>query len=45
MTADDPWADRHLDIGDGELDALIAAGPRFALALAPHGSTPTSASG
>jgi CubicO group peptidase (beta-lactamase class C family) len=32
ITADDPWADRHLDIGDDELDAVIAAGPRFAVA-------------
>jgi CubicO group peptidase (beta-lactamase class C family) len=32
LTADDPWADRHLDISAAELDTLLAAGPRFALA-------------
>ena len=32
LTSDDPWADRHLDIGTDELDALIAAGPTFAAA-------------
>ena len=32
LTSDDPWADRHLDIGTDELDALIAAGPMFAAA-------------
>jgi CubicO group peptidase (beta-lactamase class C family) len=31
ITSDDPWADRHLDIGTDELDAVIAAGPRFAV--------------
>jgi CubicO group peptidase (beta-lactamase class C family) len=34
ITSDDPWADRHLDIGSDELDAVIADGPRFALAPA-----------
>lgn len=30
LPSDDPWADRHLDIADADLDALLAAGPRFA---------------
>ena len=29
LTADDPWADRHLDMPAAELDAILAAGPRF----------------
>jgi CubicO group peptidase (beta-lactamase class C family) len=29
FTADDPWADRHLDMDAAELDAILAAGPRF----------------
>jgi CubicO group peptidase (beta-lactamase class C family) len=29
FTADDPWADRHLDLDAAELDAILAAGPRF----------------
>jgi CubicO group peptidase (beta-lactamase class C family) len=32
MSTDDPWADRHLDMTDDELDAAIAAGPKFARA-------------
>ena len=32
LTSDDPWADRHLDISTDELDALLAAGPTFAMA-------------
>ena len=32
ITHDDPWGDRHLDIGATELDALLAAGPTFAAA-------------
>src|SRR5262245_12327402 len=31
FTADDRWADRHLDIGPDEFDALLAAGPLFAV--------------
>jgi CubicO group peptidase (beta-lactamase class C family) len=31
ITSDDPWADRHLDIGPDEFDALIADGVLFAL--------------
>ena len=30
LATDDPWADRHLDIGDVELNAIIADGPLFA---------------
>ncbi|MBX3502142.1 MAG: beta-lactamase family protein [Alphaproteobacteria bacterium] len=30
LATDDPWGDRHLDIGDGELDAAVRAGPLFA---------------
>ena len=30
LTSDDRWADRHLDIGTDELDAVVAAGPMFA---------------
>ncbi len=29
LTADDPWADRHLDITTAELDEILAARPRF----------------
>jgi serine-type D-Ala-D-Ala carboxypeptidase/endopeptidase len=32
LTSDDPWADRHLDISPAELDAVVAAGPTFAIA-------------
>jgi CubicO group peptidase (beta-lactamase class C family) len=32
MSTDDPWADRHLDMTDDELDAAIALGPTFARA-------------
>jgi Beta-lactamase len=32
MSTDDPWADRHLDMTDDELDAAIASGPTFARA-------------
>jgi CubicO group peptidase (beta-lactamase class C family) len=32
ITSDDPWADRHLDIGTEEFDALVAAGSLFAIA-------------
>jgi CubicO group peptidase (beta-lactamase class C family) len=31
ITSDDPWADRHLDIGPDDFDALVAAGPVFAV--------------
>ena len=30
MSTDDPWADRHLDMTDDELDSVIAEGPTFA---------------
>ena len=30
LASDDPWADRHLDLTDDELDAIVAAGPTFA---------------
>lgn len=30
LATDDPWADRHLDISDDELDAAVRAGPLFA---------------
>ncbi len=30
MSTDDPWADRHLDMTDDDLDAAISAGPTFA---------------
>ena len=30
FAADDPWADRHLDITTEALDAIVAAGARFA---------------
>ncbi len=30
LATDDPWADRHLDITDAELDAVIASGGLFA---------------
>lgn len=30
LPTDDPWADRHLDLSDDGMDALIAAGPSFA---------------
>jgi CubicO group peptidase (beta-lactamase class C family) len=32
MSTDDPWADRHLDMTDDELDTAIAVGPTFARA-------------
>ncbi len=32
MSTDDPWADRHLDMTDDELDEAIATGPTFARA-------------
>ncbi len=35
ITSDDPWGDRHLDIGTDEFDALVAGGLLFAL---PTGS-------
>ncbi len=31
FTSDDRWADRHLDIGAAELDAVVSAGPLFAV--------------
>jgi CubicO group peptidase (beta-lactamase class C family) len=31
ITSDDPWGDRHLDVGTDEFDALLAAGLLFAL--------------
>jgi len=30
LATDDPWADRHLDISDAELDEAVRAGPLFA---------------
>jgi CubicO group peptidase (beta-lactamase class C family) len=30
LPTDDPWADRHMDITDAEMDALIEAGAAFA---------------
>ena len=30
IATDDPWADRHMDIADDELDALVADGVTFA---------------
>jgi len=30
LATDDPWGDRHLDIRDAELDAIVSAGPLFA---------------
>ncbi len=30
IATDDPWADRHMDLADGELDALVAGGVTFA---------------
>ena len=30
LPTDDPWADRHIDLPDEEMDALIAAGATFA---------------
>jgi CubicO group peptidase (beta-lactamase class C family) len=32
MSTDDPWADRHLDMTDDELDTAITSGPTFARA-------------
>lgn len=32
LATDDPWGDRHLDIGDAELDAAVRAGLLFACA-------------
>jgi CubicO group peptidase (beta-lactamase class C family) len=32
MSTDDPWADRHLDMTDEDLDTAIALGPTFARA-------------
>lgn len=32
LATDDPWGDRHLDIGDADLDAVVRAGPLFACA-------------
>jgi CubicO group peptidase (beta-lactamase class C family) len=32
LPTDDPWADRHIDLPDEEMDALIAAGATFAWA-------------
>ncbi len=29
LATDDAWADRHLDIGEAEIDAIYAAGPTF----------------
>ncbi len=31
IATDDPWADRHMDITDAELDALVAGGVTFAM--------------
>src|SRR4051812_36876284 len=31
LTSDDPWADRHLDLGADQFDAVVAAGPLFAV--------------
>ena len=41
LTADDPWADRHLDVATAELDAILVARPRFAVPPARRSSTPT----
>lgn len=30
LPTDDPWADRHLDLTDGEFDRIVADGPLFA---------------
>ncbi|QQS13603.1 MAG: beta-lactamase family protein [Rhodospirillales bacterium] len=30
LATDDPWGDRHLDIADAALDAVVRAGPLFA---------------
>ena len=32
LATDDPWADRHLDVADDELDRWLAAGVTFAVA-------------
>jgi CubicO group peptidase (beta-lactamase class C family) len=37
MTTDDAWADRHLDITDDELDALLGSGATFSWAPQSHG--------
>ena len=37
MATDDPWADRHLDIGDEELDAVVSDGATFAWVPHYHG--------
>jgi CubicO group peptidase (beta-lactamase class C family) len=34
LVTDDPWADRHLDISDAELDAVVSSGATFA--WVPH---------
>jgi CubicO group peptidase (beta-lactamase class C family) len=31
IATDDPWADRHMDMSDAELDALVAGGVTFAM--------------
>ncbi len=31
LATDDPWADRHLDLTDDQFDAIVAAGPVFAV--------------
>ena len=31
LATDDAWADRHLDLTDDEFDAIVAAGPLFAV--------------
>ena len=37
MTTDDAWADRHLDISDDALDALLSNGAMFAWTPQTHG--------
>jgi CubicO group peptidase (beta-lactamase class C family) len=36
LATDDPWADRHLDITDADLDAAVNGGPAFASAPGTH---------
>ena len=37
MATDDPWADRHLDISDADLDAVVSGGATFAWVPHFHG--------
>jgi CubicO group peptidase (beta-lactamase class C family) len=36
LATDDPWGDRHLDITDADLDAVVTGGPAFATAPGMH---------